>query len=70
MGTKTGTGIIRRDPGSKVVGSVGNDLVTAGIGAGSAAAFFLIPGFGWMIGTAGFVWIGVRAVKRGLKKAP
>jgi hypothetical protein len=50
------------------VSTVGNDLVTAGIGGASVAVVMLVPGFGWILGGIGFAYIGLRAVKRGLSK--
>ncbi len=60
------TEITRTDPGSRVMRTVGKDLVTAGIGGASVAAIILVPGFGWLIGGIGIGYVGVKAFLKGL----
>ena len=56
------------DPGSGVVGELGNTAVTAGVAVGSVAAFTMVPVIGPFIAIGGAAYLGWRAVKRGLSK--
>ncbi len=57
-----------KDPASGVLTAVKQDVVTGGIAVGSVAAFMMIPVVGTFVGIAGVAWLGLRAVKRGMKK--
>ncbi|HTK60657.1 MAG TPA: hypothetical protein VL283_05655 [Candidatus Baltobacteraceae bacterium] len=57
------------DPGSGVMSELGNTAVTGGVAIGSAAALTMLPVVGPFIAIGGAVFLGYRAVRRGLKKS-
>lgn len=60
--------LVKKDAGSGVVENVMHDGVTAAVTVATVVAYMALPVFGWLALAAGGGYLGVRAVKKGLKK--